>query len=200
MLSTASSYFRAAFDGNFKEGQEGCLKLADEDSDTFDIILRAIYAEQLVHDKPAEEAHAVKKAIYAMIKVYIACDKYDLPAFKPPALDALTRYHDILRKKLGKGPCFGAIPLIYNNTTEASILREFITRRAASSCLRTGGKGHKEFAATILAGLPDFAADFVKTLVRAAGKTYDDPLTWPLEEPKPTEGPPQKEMGQAHRS
>lgn len=128
-----------------------------------------------------------------MIKVYIAFDKHDLPVFKQGALVALTGYHDILLFKLRKGLMLADIALVYNNTTKGSVLREFMVRRAATEAGTAGHSSYKAFAG-VTAELPDFAADLLKTLFRAAGIPYDNPLLWPLEEPKPSEGlPPQKE-------
>lgn len=161
----------------------------DEDPDILVIVLHTIYAEKLMYDDPVEELGAVNKAIDDMIKVYIACDKYYLPAYKPPVLAALTRYLDVLQFKLCTGLAYGYITLVYNNTTEGSALREFVTRRTARAFLgNPAGMCVDKTCVAMMGEIPDFAADMLKTLVRAAGMTYDNPLSWPLEEPKPSEG------------
>jgi hypothetical protein len=167
--------------------------LPDEEPETFDVVLRAIYAERIVWDRDTEgdKFDAVVKECTVLIKVYVACDKYDLKAIRHSVLTSLTTSYQSLLILCAQTPqnyprlwttLFLYTSLVYQNAIEKSPLRQFIARRVAHLCL-WDCKVDDKFARNIQE-IPEAAVDLSITLVRAAGRHYEEPLTWPLEDPE----------------
>lgn len=87
VLTKASSYFAAAFNGKFRESKTNRLVLSEEHPVIFTIILKSIYKGTLdtsgfPHMAPGEGAvMAGDRPFY--VSLYISLDKYQLQSFEP---------------------------------------------------------------------------------------------------------------------
>lgn len=174
-LCAASSYFRAAFDGKFKEAGEGCIKLVDESPEILDIVLKSIYAERFDYEWRTADPFARN---LLLLELYTVFDKYDLPALAAMVFDAVKESYELSNT----GPSYRDITLVYQNTPESSSLRSYIVHRAAWTCLATKPRKFHPVYEKTMENIPDFAIDLSRAFFRAIGKYYDDPRTWPLQE------------------
>jgi hypothetical protein len=82
LLVFYSDYFRAAFNGTFKEATEGKISLPDEREDVFDIFNHFIYSRRIA-DQTDDELSWDQ-----LIGVWLFGDKYIVPSLQNVVMDA----------------------------------------------------------------------------------------------------------------
>ncbi|CAD0110786.1 unnamed protein product [Aureobasidium uvarum] len=117
LLCFYSDYFRAPFDGSFKEAIEGKLTLPDENIDTFYLFDGFLYTNQL---RNQERASGSNIRCYNLSRLWVFGDKYLVPALQNMAMDCLVERLHIVKKRLGSEP---TMSFIYDNTVHDSPLR-----------------------------------------------------------------------------
>jgi hypothetical protein len=120
LLCFYSDFFRAAFNGSFKEATERKIELPDVETDVFEAFQVWLYTRVL------PEADTESKYIHPgwslLIKLWIFGDKYQIPLLQNVAIDAML---DKVEKD--KEVPTGMINYAYENTFLNSPLRKAVT-------------------------------------------------------------------------
>lgn len=95
MISRYSKYFRAAFNGSFKEASSGVVSLPEEYPETFDIVHTWLKANELTQSEDGEDIDCTS---LQLVNVFIFADKYDMPELRNEAIDGLILW--VLKKKV----------------------------------------------------------------------------------------------------
>lgn len=192
IMSNASPYFAAIFNGNFKEGVEGCLELPEEKPEIFAVIIKSIYQGSLdsnslrimlgdysdFHvpyvDSDNDDNDAAADIVRNPdilhdpdIRVYLSTDKYQLTGFKNAVMD-------LMRDEMGKrGQKFeaDAIRYIYDNTLQRSPPRIFLVRKVAHDIVSDAARLAR--FEEVMESYHRFALDLVNELRK--GSTIADP-------------------------
>jgi hypothetical protein len=107
LLTYHSSFFRAALTGHFKEAENKCVVLEDDDPQVFELFVHWLYhkrfptkddAADLFAAWTAEDDYGGSKA-GNLICLYVFCDKYDIPLLKIRIIDDL--FDDIESQDVG---------------------------------------------------------------------------------------------------
>lgn len=117
LLCNSSQYFRAAFEGSFKEAEEQVLLLPEDDVEVFQLFQFWLYYRKLLDT--GESVADLSRSL--LIGLYLFAETRCISQLQDLTIDALIRKIDV-----GKKIPTGAIPRIYENTTETSPLRRFI--------------------------------------------------------------------------
>jgi hypothetical protein len=168
-MTSASLVFSAMLNGNFIEGNEGRIKLPEEDPYIFDHIVAILYrgvAKSDVDIKPVTIASSTGyKNVSICVRLYIALDKYQLNVAKNEVID-------VMRAKMKhENKCFNndTIAYIYNETTHNSPLRKYAASLVAFRAAVDGVKT-TEFRQLIM-DYPEFGFDVI-TQTPAMVKKY----------------------------
>lgn len=99
LLTHYSPFFRAALTGSFKEASEKLVSLPDTETEVFELFVHWLYHQRF----PTEVDSPQLLALYedkmdpaiqcrSLVKLYIFCDKYDVPQLQRQCLDAMFRH------------------------------------------------------------------------------------------------------------
>ncbi|TIA13725.1 hypothetical protein D6C80_06131 [Aureobasidium pullulans] len=123
LLCFYSDFFRAAFNGSFKEAIESRIELPDAEVSIFEAFQTWLYARTLLNaedpmdkpDRPFYHSHPI------LAKLWIFGDKYQIPLLQNNVID-------IMHAKVEKdnNTPVKAIKLVYENALPGSSLREAI--------------------------------------------------------------------------
>ncbi|KAI4134206.1 MAG: hypothetical protein LQ347_001717 [Umbilicaria vellea] len=117
LLCDRSAYFRAAFEGRFREAEEHVLVLPEEDVEVFELFQFWLYSDKLFDT--GESVADLSASL--LISLYLFAEARCIPQLQNMAIDAL-----ILNIKATKKFPAGDVHRIYDNTTEASHLRRLL--------------------------------------------------------------------------
>ena len=124
LLVESADFFRAAFEGGFKEAGEGKLSLPDDSSDVFQRFQLWLYSGSPMN--PDEDLKEIGWDIF--IRLYVFAEKYDLVDLQNITIDFFMARQRILREiPTGMAP----VNLIYENTSERSPLRRILVDKTA---------------------------------------------------------------------
>lgn len=171
-LCDASSFFRAAFDGKFRE-RAGSMELLDEKEKVFEIFVQWVYQRKLDVSWPKEiEECMVMHQQY--IQLYILADKYNIDSLMNQTMSALFNIVKHKGRRYLRCPPLSVVDLVYANSTQNSKLRSLIT-----ACY-TFFYEYDRFAnrpfADGLAKIPEFASDLAIALALRVGNIIKDPF------------------------
>lgn len=128
VLCEGSAFFRAAFDGRFKEATEQTVLLPEADVDIFERYQAWAYSDRIV-----QRGETIKDLGYEMIiGLYILAELCCIPRLQNAAIDIIidkAAFHHTV-------PPMTCSRLIYENTTSASLLRELFEDMTTRSRLR----------------------------------------------------------------
>jgi hypothetical protein len=143
LLCFYSDFFRAAFNGFFKEATERKIELAEVETDVFEAFQVWLYTQDL------SQNDTVSKDIYPdwslLIKLWIFGDKYQIPLLQNNTMD----------KIVAKADKDHNIPLlwithVYENTTVNSVLRKAIVDVMSYRSRMPDGKNYHKIEGTCL--------------------------------------------------
>jgi hypothetical protein len=119
LLAFYSDYFRAAFNGSFKEATQSKISLHDESEDVFDIVNQFVYSRVIADGKGEKLSWDI------LIRVWVFGDKHMIPSLQNAVMDVLVK-----KNKADHFLPTNKISNIWENTLYSSPLRNFILDRA----------------------------------------------------------------------
>jgi hypothetical protein len=118
LLAFYSDYFRAAFNGPFKEATQSKISLHDECEDVFDIVNQFVYSLVIADGKGEKLSWDI------LIRAWVFGDKHMVPSLQNAVMDVLVKKnkadHFLPTNEIGN---------IWGNTLRSSPLRNFILDR-----------------------------------------------------------------------
>lgn len=167
-------YHTPFFQGNTRDGkkQEGSkIELLEEDPQAFGLLVKWLYQGRLddVSDMPMD-----KKWDYADAcqKLYILCDKINLPQLKNMAIDQFRKGCN----EAGLVPGPEEIKPIYDTTPPRSPIRKLVSQIAARQIMDPESECDAASYRMCFEGSADFAIDVVNAIREGSGpKLFDDP-------------------------
>ncbi|KAI9720198.1 MAG: hypothetical protein M1812_003016 [Candelaria pacifica] len=125
LLCYHSAFFDKAFDGKFKEGQEGMMYLPKDDPVPFEIVVTWLY-RQSIDEIPTTGDVEAYASLEQTVDLYILADKLCINTLKNMAMDRLQRGllsgNRIIDTECTK---------VYKSTLADSPLRRFVARLTA---------------------------------------------------------------------
>ncbi|KAG9190465.1 hypothetical protein G6011_08553 [Alternaria panax] len=105
LLIYYSPFFRAALTGSFKEAGEKLVTLSDADTDTFELFVHWLYHQRLPTEVDSPELFALYRGrenedtvpalqMEMLIKLYVFCDKHNVPQLYRQCLDTMFQVLD----------------------------------------------------------------------------------------------------------
>ncbi|KAF2870874.1 hypothetical protein BDV95DRAFT_607989 [Massariosphaeria phaeospora] len=158
--------------GSDGKKQPHALELPDHDPAGFELLVKWLYQGQL--DDVADLADATQKYDYAVAchKLYLLCDRFDMPQLKNVAMDQY-------RKGLNQAelvPDADEISDIYCKSPDGSPFRQLMTRIAARQIMDPESHRDVETYRECFQDSPDFAIDLVTAIKEGTGgRLFDDP-------------------------
>lgn len=122
MLCFYSDFFRAAFEGSFKEVIERKIELPDVDVDTFEAIQVWLYSQSLRNIEGPQDLSQSSKlpSFWILARLWVFGDKHQIPLLQNCAIDALVqKNHD------ENGFAIIVLQIAYEKTMHGSPLRRF---------------------------------------------------------------------------
>ena len=97
-----SPYFCAALKGGFAEAADGAVRLQEADPVVFEIFVHWLYYARLPNKDDAPKLFNLwarldncgQKLCDSLVRLYVLCDKYDVPALRRHCLDQLFAHYD----------------------------------------------------------------------------------------------------------
>ncbi|THX02320.1 hypothetical protein D6D13_08371 [Aureobasidium pullulans] len=144
LLCFYSDFFRAAFNGSFKEATEGRIELPDAQLDVFEIFQVWLYSRSLLNTEDLQDQPDYQKypSFSTLARLWVFGDKYQIPLLQNCAADAILQY-----TKDKNRFCTNVLKTAYDHTMEGSPLRRLaidilvfrmVHEEAANSILREG--------------------------------------------------------------
>lgn len=117
LLCHRSAFFEAAFNGSFKEGEEGVVVLEDEDPETFQRFNEWLYTGILLDE---QEKKDISYGI--LVDLHIFAEKRIMPGLQNDTIDALIRLGDAADSSMDSPD----VNRIWHYTDESSKIRRFV--------------------------------------------------------------------------
>lgn len=188
LLVNASPFFSAALNGSFAEATSRTVSLPEENTDAFALFIRWLYVGEICGNMVGSEDQAtgdetletgsdpsIDSTSYARTKIYLKAyilgDKLGCLIFLDLAMLELIKDHksDVLRAE--------TMRVVFEQSAPGSKLRQFAIDQFRFELVR--GRLWEGAAAFVAAAkiAEDFALDFLKVCVEAAGGDAIDPQT-----------------------
>jgi hypothetical protein len=122
LLCFYSDFFRAAFEGSFKEATEGKVELSDVTVDTFEAFQVWLYSQSLrnIEDPQDSSTPSALPDFATLARLWVFGDKYQIPYLQNCIIDAMIKKEEEVRKFSGV-----VVRIAYENTMDGSSLRRF---------------------------------------------------------------------------
>lgn len=168
-ICEVSTFFKAAFNSQFREGSEKTMDLPKDDVNTVDQFIQWLYTRRYKVEK--SEALTEKKAgdFLKPIHLLIFADKYDVPSLKCDVLNGMLDWIQNEKNVANLPPSPTAVKHLYHNTCRNSGLRRLMTDWYAASV--TVDWLEESSVQKWFLGLPEFAVDLVIALARVRDKS-----------------------------
>ncbi|KAM0799093.1 hypothetical protein BDR22DRAFT_822703 [Usnea florida] len=118
-LCEASSFFKAAFEGDFLEGSEMRMSLPEEEGNTFDLFTQWLYNRS--YEISPEQDNDKGQNFMEPVKLYVLADKYDVTELKS---HVITKLFALRNEKWVPG--LATMAYAYEYTPQNSRLRKFL--------------------------------------------------------------------------
>jgi BTB/POZ domain len=177
LLCQTSSFFRAAFEGDFREASENVVKLPEEREPVFKKFLHWLYfdytaarvSEQMDQSEASERSRA---AMAELIDLYLLADRLGIPSLTE---DVVKEFHECVTNPRFVYP-LQICKIIYNLPITAEPLRRMVVALFVWRVDVTQFAADENIQA-MLRECSDFAADTLAGMGRRYGKARDnDPL------------------------
>jgi hypothetical protein len=159
-------------DGSSKRQQQDRLELPDHDPAGFELLVKWLYQGQL--DDVTDMPDATQKYEYAVSchKLYLLCDRFDMPQLKNVAMDQYRR--GLNQAELV--PDADEIDDIYRQSPVGSPFRRLMTNIAARQIMDPNSERDVETYRQCFESNSDFAIEMVKAIKQGTGgMLFDDP-------------------------
>lgn len=166
LLCNASSFFKAAFTGDFKESSDKTMQLPEDDENLFSLFIDWLYHqryEMLPEPDDDEDSDDDNDDIYVgeddsnrfhqVFRLFVLAEKYDVPNLKWLLTKTLFADMDICRD----GPAGVSLSYLYGHTTRSAGIRRLVADWHAWRMDRVYFERPKFRA--LLEELPEFSAD-----------------------------------------
>lgn len=122
LLCFYSDFFRAAFNGSFKEAIESQIELLDVEIQVFEAFQAWLYSKTLLNTEELENPDRQTYLHHAILaKLWILGDKYQIPLLQNNVVD--TMHEKVEKDRLTPSV---SIALVYENTLPGSCLRRAV--------------------------------------------------------------------------
>ncbi|MCJ1480631.1 hypothetical protein MMC06_000786 [Schaereria dolodes] len=170
LLCHHSKYFQEHLDEEHKK-KGYRLELLEDDPGAFELLVKWLYQGKIddVSDMPED-----KKWDYADAcqKLYVLCDKINLPQLKNFAIDQFRKGCN----EAGLVPGPEEIKPIYDNTPPTSPFRKLVSKIAARQIMDPESQNDAGTYKLVFEGSPDFAIDVINAIRDGSGgKLFQDP-------------------------
>ena len=167
LLCDVSSFFKAAFTGDFKEGSDKTMQLPEDDENTFSLFIDWLYHQRYEmspqpdddsedsDDEDDDASPVVREGdrYLPTFKLFVLAEKYDVPALKWLLTETLLADGDTSPY----GPSDASVIYLYGHTAQSAGIRRWIADWHAWYMDPVYFKS-PEFRA-IIEKHPDFSAD-----------------------------------------
>lgn len=120
LLCDRSEYFKACFDGNFKEAQQKELYLPEDDIESFDLFVRWLYGAPLKKISSDDD-------LLVYLALIVLANKLCLEYLQNEAMDHILRFH----RKIPGSVRYDCLHYIYQNTSSHDHIRSYSVSLAA---------------------------------------------------------------------
>lgn len=163
LLCNRSSFFAKAFNGSFKEAQEGVMYLPEDNADAFSLLVDFLYRGIVPKIVGKFDPH--KSSISPLRFFYFLAEKLCMSDLMDRIIDEISKYCAQEGMKLGDQ----AIRVIYANTHDKSKLRAYCVANLAC-CIseRHYNEAWCERYSSLFASYPEFFLDMFRYQVKHA--------------------------------
>ncbi|MCJ1475312.1 hypothetical protein MMC13_003974 [Lambiella insularis] len=166
LLCEASSYFKAAFAGDFQEARENLVHLREDDAGSFQRFQLWLYTGTIFDVGESIDSLSQK----FLIELYVWADLRGIPKLQDSLMDILQISLESTFKDDGKPLDPALIELVYSSTLQSSPLRTLWAHYYSLLGISTSPSLFKEDKT--LGDLPrDFLLDIISVLLKKAGET-----------------------------
>jgi hypothetical protein len=130
LLTYHSPFFRAALTGSFKEAEKKLVTLSETYVETFELFVHWLYHQQFPTDVDSPQLLALYHddedssfQFEVLVRLYVFCDKYDVPGLKRQCLDALFDH----LTDAPELPHLNDVGIAFDNLDDKDPLRRMIT-------------------------------------------------------------------------
>ena len=169
LLCNASSFFKAAFTGDFKESSDKTVQLPEDDEDIVSLFIEWLYHQRYEmlplsaeDDEESDDDHddiddkkKENDRFYQVFRLFVLAEKYDVPDLK--WLLTKTLFADI--KEVHRGPSNASIGYLYRHTTGSKGIHRLVADWHAWR-MHPEELERQNFRA-FLEEIPEFSADIV---------------------------------------
>lgn len=170
LLCHHSTYFKDHVPEDGKK-KGGTLELPDDDPKAFELLVKWLYQGKIedVSDMPTDKKWDYA---YACQKLYVLCNKLNLPQLKNFAIDQFRK--GCFEAGLVPGP--EEMKPIYDQTPPSSPFRKLVSRIAARQIMDPESQNDAGTYKMCFEGNADFAIDVINAIRHGAGGTlFEDP-------------------------
>lgn len=171
MLCFYSDFFRAAFEGSFKEADEGKIELPDVKIDVFEAFQVWLYSHSLRDGDNNKDSSGCPQllACRTLAHLWAFGDKYQIPLLRNDSLDALL-------EKLEEKNRFDVtvVHIAYQNTMQGSPLR----RLAIDLCVFKMAHQSDEWTIFKESDYPNWSVDALVDFARCMSNAWQLKLPW----------------------
>ena len=118
-LCEASSFFKAAFEGAFREGSEMKMSLPEEEEHTFDLFIQWLYNRS--YEISPEKDDDKGQRFMEPVKLYVLADKYDVTILKS---HVITKIFELVNQQSTID--LSMVAYAYEHTPQDSHLRKLL--------------------------------------------------------------------------
>jgi BTB/POZ domain len=183
LLCERSEYFKKAFKGSFKEGQEKEIHLAEIDPTAFGQLVDWVYGAPLhvtvsTAGRDAAPSAAEFEQVFLFCKIYAAAQYLRMENLQNDVMDMYSSYIK------STGATFDAawyvasdhVEYIYTNTTRPSPMHQFMARLVAKAILKTSMTSHWD---SVMEQCPAFGVDIVLKIQKSQKGEEQDAFNVP---------------------
>ena len=168
LLCSRSDYFRAYFNGNFREIETGIITLPDDDVEAFKLLVDWIYGATLKKFAASE--------LPSYLALMVLAEKLCMEALQNETMNQIRIFYRACRQEHPVSAW--TIAYVYENTGTSCPLRYFIASLAAWTTMESTKRTFNDIAyGPLVEQGGDFAVDFASALagVHSPARVLEDP-------------------------
>lgn len=120
-LCEASAFFKAAFEGQFRESSEKTMDLPEEDEHLFDLFVQWLYRGH--YEIPPKGTEAPGERFMELVKLYVLADRYDVVDLRSLLI---TKLFEMYKVPNGILPGMVTVAYAYEHVSRTSGLRRLL--------------------------------------------------------------------------
>ena len=171
LLCDASSFFKAAFTSQFREGSEKKMDLPEEDQDMFDSFVQWLYYRHYEIPRSQEDELKDGGRFMQTMKLYVFADKYDISSLRSLIVEKLFAVD-----KSGGVLSLKAVAYLYEYTSPNASMRKLVADWYAGSYISSWYQGDR--IREWFRQHPDIVTDIAISSAKALSRVVQlDPFT-----------------------